>query len=389
LEPTISSFFSTLRESWHDPVLRHWRRERLRGRAKPATQDWNPRPGDQAIAGGAQYLGGLAEGGEDKAAHGLRQLLTGAEAALTPSGITREGSSLRQLQLARLLADCWLAARGRPEQWRLAALARSAIGALDAITLPGGLPAVGEAPAGLDFRDPFAHLDETGRQAVEELRRQSRLYDLEILRQDGWLRLDSGPWSGLWHCTPGGWPAHGGLAHHDLGAPELHWRGLPLFVDPGPGQPAGPHHGGLSLDGHDPYPETRDLYSDAFRREVAGPAPVLRTSPDGVRLSMDGFARFGGHRQIERHWRFDGAALKIDDIVLGTGRPRIERRLITPWTVEQDGSGLTLSRDGHQLLLSGDSAVSLKQNGPLTTILFTARANLPWQGSLSLRPAAP
>jgi hypothetical protein len=370
-------------------VLRHWRRERLRGRVKPAAQDWNPRPGDQAAEGAALYLNGLAGGGEDKAAQGLRLLLSAAEAGLSPSGITREGSSLRQLQLARLFADCWLAARGRPEQRRLAALVRSVIGALDAITLPGGLPEIGEAPAGLDFRDPFAHLDEAGRQAVEELRRQARLNDLEILRQDGWLRLDSGPWSGLWHCMPGGWPPHGGLAHHDLGAPELHWRGMPLFVDPGPGRPAGAQHGGLSLDGNDPYPETRDLYSEAFRRDVAGPAPELRTIHDGVRLAMDGYARFGGHRQIERHWHLDGAALRIDDIVLGTGRPRIERRLVTPWAVERGEAGLTLSRNEHRLLLSGDSAVSLKQADGLTTILFTARVNLPWHGSLALRPAAP
>lgn len=359
----------------------------MRGRAKPAAQSWTPRPGDQAADGAALYLSGLADGNEDKAAQGLRQLLAGGEAGLSPSGITREGSSLRQLQLARLFADAWLAARGRPEQWRLAALARSAIGALDAITLPGGLPEIGEAPTGLDFRDPFAHLDETERQALEELRRQSRLHDLEILRRDGWLRLDSGPWSGLWHCPPGGWPTHDGLAHHDLGAPELHWQGIPLFVDPGPGRPAGARHGGLSLDGKDPYPETRDLYSDAFRRDVAGPAPELRTTHDGVRLAMDGFARFGGHRQIERYWRFDGPALVIDDVVLGTGRPRIERRLVTPWTVEPGEAGLFLSRDDHRLLLTGDSAVGQKRQDELTTILFTARANLPWHGSLSVRPA--
>jgi len=386
--PAISSYLSILRESWHDPVLRQWRWERLRGRTKANGAGWTARPGDRLVEGATLYRTGLAGNDEAKAVHGLRQLIAAAETALGASGITKEGSSLRQRQLARVFADCWLTARGlgRPEQWRLAALARSVIGAYDAITLPGGLPGIGDAPKGLNFQDPFAHLHDAERRALDELRRQSQLHDLEMLRQDGWLRLDIGPWSGLWHCPPGGWPAQGGLAHHDLGAPELHWQGIPLFVDPGPGRPSGPHHGGLSLDGNDPYPETRGLYSDSFRHSITGPEPELRATHDGVRLAMDGFGRFGGHRQIERHWHFDGAGLTLDDIVLGTGRPRIERRLITPWTVEQGEAGLTLSQAEHQLLLTGDSAVSLQRGDKLTTILFKARANLPWSGSLSVRP---
>jgi len=387
-ELIISSLLSTLKESWHDPVLRQWRWERLRGRVKAGGTGWNARPGDQAVDGAALYRDGLAAGDEEKAARGLRPLLAAAEQGLGTSGITQEGSSLRQRQLARLYTECWLAARkrARPEQWRLAAVARSVVGALDAITLPGGLPEIGGRPKGLDFEDPFAVLDETERRALEELRRQARLCDLEILRNDGWLRLDVGAWSGLWHCPPGGWPVHEGLAHHDLGAPELHWNGIPLFVDPGPDAPAGAQHGGLSLDGKDPYPEARDLYSESFRRAVAGPAPELRTTHDGVRLAMDGFGRFGGHRQIERYWRFDGPSMIIDDIVLGTGRPSIERRLVTPWTAEPAEGGVMLSHEGHRLLLSGDTPVSLQKTRHLTMILFATRANLPWSGRLTLRP---
>ena len=364
--------------------------ERLRGRVKANGQGLSPRPGDQAADGAPLYRDGLASGDEDKAARGLRLLLAAAEQSLGVSGITSEGSSLRQRQLARLYTEAWLAARSRarPEQWRLAAVARSVVGALDAITLPGGLPEIGEKPDGLDFEDPFAVLDQSERRALEELRRQARLCDLEILRDDGWLRLDVSAWSGLWHCPRGGWPVHEGLAHHDLGAPELHWNGIPLFVDPGPGTAAGARHGGLSLDGNDPYPEARDLYSEAFRRNIAGPAPELRTTHDGVRLAMDGFGRFGGHRQIERYWRFDGPAMVIDDIVLGTGRPSIERRLVTPWTAEPAEGGVALSHEGHRLLLSGDTPVSLRKTKNLTVILFALRANLPWSGSLTLRPVS-
>ncbi len=378
-------------------MLRHWHWERLRGRVKANGQGWSARPGDQAAQGAPLYRDGLAAGDEEKAARGLRLLLAAAEHGLGASGITLEGSSLRQRQLARLFTESWLAARSRarPEQWRLAAAARSVVGALDAITLTGGLPEIGGRPDDLDFEDPFAIFDETERRALEELRRQARLCDLEILRQDGWLRLDAGAWSGLWHCPPGGWPVHEGLAHHDLGAPELHWNGLPLFVDPGADALAGAQHGGLSLDGNDPYPETRALYSDAFRHAVAGPPPELRTAHDGVRLSMDGFGRFGGHRQVERHWRFDGDSMTIDETVLGTGRPRIERRLVTPWTAELSDGGVTLTIGEHRLLLSGGTPVSLQpakrrslrgEEQPLTMILFAIRANLPWSGSLSLRP---
>jgi hypothetical protein len=395
----ISSFLSTLRESWHDPVLRHWRWSRLRGRVKPDTRSWPTRPGDQAAEGAKLYRSGIAIGDEDKIARGLRLLLTAADQGLGASGINLEGSTLRQVQLTRLFAEVWLAAResGRPEQWRLAALTRSVIGALDAVTLPGGLPDMGEAPEGLEYRDPFIPFDDTGRQALDQLRRRAQLHDLEILREDGWLRLDVGPWSGLWHCPPGGWPTHEGLAHHDLGAPALHWQGVPLFVDPGPGRTAAKDHGGLSLNGEDPYPENRPGYTDAFRHAEAGPAPELRTIPQGVRLSMDGFGRFGGHRQIERYWRFDGSSLTVEDIVLGTGRPRIERRLITPWVANQTEAGVILSHGPDQLLVSGDAPVSvtpatrLNERGdelPLSVIKFTVRPTLPWKGSFSIRPVS-
>ena len=355
------------------------------------------------------YKAGLDTGDEGKTAQGLRQMLGFAEQGIGPSGATLEGSTLRQVQLVRLLTESWLAARvkGRPEQWRLAAIARSVIGALDAMTLTGGLPEIGGTPSRLGFRDPFADLDTIEHRALDELRRQSRLNDLEVLRHDGWLRLDAGAWSGLWYCPKGGWPPEEGLGHHDLGAPELHWNGLPLFVDPGPPTATHAHlsaryrsavmHGGLSIDGKNPYPESRSYYTDAFRRNVAGPAPDLRATHDGVRLSMDGFGRFGGHRQIERHWHFDGASLRLDDLVLGTGRPRIERRLITPWNVSQDGADMVLTKGEHRLLLSGEGAITLRQirrwnvrgdEVPLTMILFSVRANLPWSGSLTLRPAS-
>jgi hypothetical protein len=379
-------------------VLRHWRWQRLRGRTKPAGEA-PPRPGDAVAEGAYLYLSGLAAHDEDRVTLGLRQMLAGIERSIGASGATLEGSTLRQAQLARVTTEAWLGARraGRPEQWRLASAARSIIGAYEALHLSGGLPEFGEKPAAMGPYAPFSRVDDADAPALDALRRLAKLNDLETLRADGWLRLDCGPWSGLWHCPPGGWPVFDGLAHHDLGAAELHWNGMPLLVDPGPSYRAAAAHGGLTIDRKNPYPETHGFYSDAFRREVAGPAPELRTTHDGVRLAMDGFARFGGHRQIERHWRFAGAGLRIEDVILGTGKPLIERRLVTPWLTSLDAGGVILSQSGYQLRLATDGAITLhpakrwNERGvelPLTVIVIATRANLPWNGALTLLPVS-
>lgn len=388
-EPPISSLVSKLAESWHDPVLRHWRWQRLRGRVKPEAGP-RTRPGDAVAEGADLYIAGLAAKDEDRVARGLRLLLNGVESGVGASGATLEGSTARQAQLAGATSKAWLAARraGRPEQWRLASVARAIIGAYDALQLAGGLPEIGERPDGVENLAPFASIGAADRGAFDELRRQSRLYDLETLRRDGWLRLDKGLWSGLWHCPPGGWPAHEGLAHHDLGAAEIHWNGLPLLVDPGAGLSEAVSHGGLTLDRRNPYPENRAGYSEAFRREIAGPAPELRTHLDGVKLCMDGFGRFGGHRQIERVWRFEDGALRIEDLILGTGRPLIERRLVTSWMVDRDDQGAVLSHGEHRLRLAVEGAISLQAVNDVTQIVIAARANLPWTGVLTLRPVS-
>ena len=388
-----------LAESLQDPVLRRWHWRRLRRKAAVNPNPPPARPGDAAVEGTAIYLNALTRGNETEAAQGLRMLVAAADQAIAPSGITREGSSLRQKQLAELYVGAWLAARrgGRPEQWRLAAIARSLIAALEAITLPGGLPEIGGDPRAADSQA----IPEEDHSAAQELRRQARLDDLEALRADGWLRLDAGPWSGLWHCPTDGWPAFDGLAHQDATACEIHWRGEPLFVDPGSPPADGPEleqlyrshavHNGISLDGRDPYPLDRPLYDAAFRRDIAGPEPILRSTADGVRVVTDGYARFGGHRQIERHWRFVDNVLRIDDLILGTGRPLIERRLITPWQVTKDGNDVIL---GDRLRIVGDHPATLHparrwvagEEQPLTLILFAGRANLPWRGGITVQP---
>jgi hypothetical protein len=181
-----------------------------------------------------------------------------------------------------------------------------------------------------------------------------------------------------------------------------------LFVDPGsPPAELGEEfarlyrsyavHGGIALDDRDPYPLDHPFYSDEFRQLVAGPRPSLRSTGDGVRLISDGYGRLGGHKQLERSWRFDGDRLTIDDLVLGTGRPQIARRLVTPWQVTASENGLVLEQDGQRLHLTGDVPATLhpakgwRADGgeeALTLILFSQQANLPWRGSLTLQPIA-
>lgn len=390
---------------WRDPVLRHWHWLNLRRKLVAASPLGKVRPGDDAIMGAALYIAARGKSDEEGAALGLRQCLSGAEQAVGLSGMNREGSTLRQQQLAIALSCAWLAARrgNRPEQWRLAAIARALLAALAAVTLPGGLPEIGDRPQPAPTAELLAALDEEERALFDALAQQARIDDLEILRQDGWLRRDDGLWSGLWHSPPSGWPVKGGLAHQDLGAGEIHWRGLPLLVDPG-SPPAGDRaqarlyrsaavHSGISLNGEDPYPYDREIYSESFRRAVAGPPPLLRCAPDGVQVIFDGYARLGGHREIQRLWRFTDDALVIDDLVLGTGRPSIERRLITPWQVSPAETGVRLEQDGHRMRLTGDLTPKIfparrwtaeGREQKLTMILFEAATNLPWRGHLRL-----
>jgi hypothetical protein len=402
----ISNSLQALADMLQDPLLRrfHW----LRATGRLAAKATSPkiRPGDDLVAGAELYLAASAAGQDERAALGLRQLLGAVDLAIAPSGITREGSSLRQRQLAWLLLACWLTARrgNRPEQWRLVTLARSLFAALQAITLPGGLPVVGGQLVGTVKANFLAELPISEQAAAQDLLRQARLDDLELLRQDGWLRLDCGRWAGLWHGTPGGWPMEGGLGHQDLGAAVLHWNALPLFIDAG-APPGGKTrdgdyrsavlHDGITLNGQDPYPFDRPDFSDRFRQDVGGPAPQLRSSADGVQVSFDGYGRKGGHRQIDRHWHFSGDELTISDLVLGTGRPLIERRLLTPWEVTPVKGGLRLEQAGHRLILQGDISARLApvrvwdaagQESMATRILFAKASNLPWRGRLTVQP---
>ena len=370
--------------------------------------------------GHAVYRLGLDLGDEAAAQHGLAVLTTEARRLVGRSGVVLADSTGQHLRLVRLYADAWLAAlrHQRPEAARLGAFLRPMLAVLPALTLPGGLPEIGESPADwpadllgglLPGGDPAVGwsglLPADEQAALVALRDGSALHDLDLLRADGWLRFDHRAWSGLWHAAPQGWGGLTGHGHQDLGAFELHHGGRPLLVDPGSPPPlvgwraaevcrSAAAHSGLSIGGRDPYPPQRRFYSDDFRRDVAGQPPVLAAEYDGVSLSFESYRRLGGPRQCFRRWRFgEDGGLVIDDRVLGTGRYLVERRLITPLTASVDADGVLLIDGRRRFHVSGGGPVVIHKGCrwasdgtemPLSLLVFAGRVNLPWQGQLRI-----
>jgi hypothetical protein len=215
---------------------------------------------------------------------------------------------------------------------------------------------------------------------------------------DGWVAWAGGDWAGLWYASPDGWPPMPGHGHHDLGACELHWRGHPVFVDPGrggygeDGQAAlyrsAAVHGLLQVDGAAPTPANRPYYADSFRLRYCQP-PVLAAKPDGVVLVHHGFHAQHVHR-VERDWRFGGRALVIADTVEGIRHQHIiTRRLVTPWPVTLDRGTAMVETPAGRLRIVAEGVPTLKplvrwtaygEGGPATAIAFLLPAPLPWHG---------
>ena len=387
---------------------------------KPTLPVPNP---DRAIQAHALARLGLDLGVPAAADLGLALLIEEAERLSAPSGMSLMESSFHHLDLTRLCVDGWLAAQraNRAEARRLEGLAHRFLGALHALSLPGGLPPVGNilplSPEGwlnglLRGADPAQGW--TGLLAAEDrdrltaLRDSAPLADLAALERDGWLRQDLGAWSGLWHMPPLGWTHQAGEGHRDITAFVLHYDGVPVFADPG-GTPhsamnggtgvlAAIQHGGLMLDGQPPYPADHAGYSDAFRRAVGGDPPRLRAEYDGASLVMAGFNRLGGPSETARRWRFTAERLTIEDRIGGTGRFLATRRLITPLAVIAGESGLILEGHGQRFRLSGPDPARIEACAihpgfgsarPATLIEWTARVNLPWLSTLTLERLSP
>jgi hypothetical protein len=353
---------------------------------------------------------------------GERILTEEAARIFRPSGVLREASTHYHLLLTRSLASVWLAARahGRPEAAMLEQRLRAAFAVLPRFDLPGGFPLVGDVSPDcppehlfglLPGRDPAQGW--TGLLPADDCAALTALRDgvtpvaSDILCRDGWLRHDCAGWSGLWHAEPAGWSPMPGHGHQDCGAAELHFGAEIIFADPGRGSyaqageadfhVASGSHGGLGLDGCDPYPPNRPYYATAFRAAAASGTQLSATA-DVVRLIHGGYGRLGA-RRCERSWHFTAAGLTIDDVIQGHGRHTVTRRLITGLAAEiRDGAVMLTAPSRRRFRIAAEDG-SRPDLAPITLwraygegvpgkiVSFTNEARLDWRGRLTIEVA--
>lgn len=308
------------------------------------------------------YLIGLALGMNDAAKTGARIMLEEAKRIFLPSGMLREGSSHYHLLLTRNYASAWRAAENheRPEAEAFWEITGAALAVLPHIQLPGGMPLIGDISPDC----PPDYL-------TELLNNHDLDYNplnAEKLDQDGWVRFDHGPWSGLWHAARDGWPMMPGHGHQDIGGFELHYDDTPLFVDRGRGVYGDNNpdvstraHNSLVVDGQDAYPPNRPYYNDRFRREIGGEPPRLTREADGIELSHHGFERLKDIGAVTRNWRFTPDALTLHDRVEGRADHRVTRRLHTTQQVSRSGQGIEIQSGGQIFRLSADGDIAVSE----------------------------
>lgn len=283
---------------------------------------------------------------------GAQILLAESNRIFGASGMLREGSSHYHLLLTRNYLDCWLTARRfkRPEQNDFRQIAARTLRAARIFSLPGKMPLIGDiSPDCPPFFLKGLLPNGTGGW-IDRLRTEDRaaivdLRDIQVtsdsVATEGWLRFETGNWSGLWYVDPDGWPHIPGHGHQDTGSFELHVNDEPLFVDPGRGAygetgdavfyRSALAHNMICINGADPYPPNKPYYSTAFRRTVGGAVPTLTKTQTGVRLYYEGFRHLSGVSAVVREWQFCDKQLTIRDRVNGNHRcRRISRFFHTP-----------------------------------------------------------
>ena len=346
------------------------------------------------------YLLGLALGNETMADRGGRLLIKEADRIFASSGVLREGSTHYHLLLTRNYTSAWLAAlrHRRKEEAALETITRNALQALLPLSLPGGLPLIGDIspdcpPEFLAGLIPGESLeggwsgqlspDETS--ALAALKAQCVAPSTGQMQQDGWIRYDSGPWSSLWHAPPDGWVPMPGHGHQDLASFELHYKETPLFIDTGRGAygeegeaayfVSAKAHNTVTIDDKDPYPPNKPYYTVAFRRRVAGQAHITRVR-DGVTLSHGGFRRLRSMGEMARHVVFADGKLTITDRIEGKGIHRVTRRFHTTLPVRQDGDGVVIEGIEGGIRLTADGPVKTEKTKCWTAYGVSEPANV-------------
>ena len=355
------------------------------------------------------FVLGLELGLRSAADLGGRILIEEAGRIFHTSGMLREGSSYYHCLVTRNYVECWLAARAhaRPEAAALEAVAGRALSVIPALTLPAGMPLIGDIspdcpPEFLDGRWTEL-LGEQDARAVTDLGEDWGRVDPGALAAAGWLRARFGPWDGLWHTAPDGWSPMPGHGHQDCGAFEVHYGSERVFVDPGrgaygeTGEPAryrsGAVHNTLLVDGHDPYPPNRPYYTDVFRRRF-GPPPETALTDRGIVMTHHGYRRLAGVGTVRRRWEFTDRGFTLHDRVQGSGPARaITRVLVTPHGVGIDDGVVTVQGESASWRIRFDGECTLRpltcwraygQGNLATAIEITALASLPWEGTLTV-----
>ncbi len=340
---------------------------------------------------------GLTLGLPQAADLGARILVQEADRLFTSSGLLREGSSHYHLLCLRLYESAAAAAAqaGRSEAQALKAVAANARTAAQAfLMLPGGVALIGDISPDISPTALLAALD------------------LKVVmgpcQGDGWLCFAQGPWSGLWHAAPDGFCQMPGHGHQDIGGFELHSQDEPVFLDPGRGSygeegeaaryRSASMHNALMLDGADAFPPNRPYYDENFRRLVAGPAPELALTEDGVRLSHHGFCRFSHGGRHARAWHFDGQRMTLQDNLEGRGQALISRTLITPLKPEVIGQRIiirgkqatyTVDAGGDEITLTPATRwLAYGRGAPAYALCIKRKASLPFAGSITVEAAA-
>jgi len=339
------------------------------------------------------FLLGLILGLPKCAELGGKILTEEAKRIFGPSGILREGSSHYHALLAANYSQCADAAieAERPEAVALAAVARRARAVVGCLKLSGGFPLIGDISPDLPPEMVLAALS------------GSENMDAHTLADDGWYRLDSGPWSGLWYVAPDGFSHMPGHGHQDCGGFELHFKNEPVFIDAGRGgygetgeaalYRSAKVHNTLLINDADPYPANKPYYDDAFRRFIGGSPPRVEKSEASISLTHDGFKRLKNVGTLSRHWQFTPSSMSLSDTVLGRRWHRLSRLLVTPLEVAMTDEGLILRGQEQSFRLSIDGNVATEtitrwtaygRGVPVTAIRISVQAELPWTGKLLL-----
>lgn len=348
---------------------------------------------------------------------GFSILINEASRLFGKSGILREGSSHYHALYTRNFMDCWLAAKRsghETEASELGEIVKNALSALRKISLPAGMPLIGDISPDCPPEFLRCLIDGeggwTGLRDIEE-RNLIRELDKPAARQnwntsfDGWYRLGCNKWQGLWHVPHNGWTFIPGHGHQDLGAPEIHFGKTPIFIDPGRGAygetgdaaayRSSAMHGGLRIDDKDPYPPNKPYYSKMFRKKITGPAPTVRSNKNEFSVSFSGYQRLR-ISNVTRTWRFSANSFQIDDQVDGIGSHMLERAFVTKGIVKITSNAVFVSLEDCAFDITDPMGACDVSVTPIkiwhaygectvgSRIAFRSKISTPWRGNLKV-----